>query len=296
VDPILEGIAEESAGEYVSRIKGRDSTFEKLLRGENARLEELEDLFGATIILPFLPLDDSREKIGEALGRRFVILDTRTARTRKPSEFIYDDLHYVLKLKDIPLLTDKSLSSWAFELQVKSYLQYGWTKATHKAIYKAKEEQWALSRVAAQTKAMVEVADLALSGSSAATPEGPLDGCYPPIEKRRAIVTTLEVWWKGDLPDDRRRLGIFVGDMLRLANWSLERLQGALDSERGCEISGLRSITVQQAVLILILELNFSQIIKQAQLKKRFLFVSTEMESLSAVCRNVPEDLRVAIS
>jgi len=295
VDSVLQGLADKRNGEYLSRIKQSSSIFEKLVRGEYPSLVVLEDLLATMIVVPQLPLDDDISTLKSELEQRFSIVETRTARTRRPAEFIYDDLHFILRLKDHPLLLDKTLLSWTFELQVKSFLQFGWSRATHDAIYKAKMEQWNLSRVGAQTKAMVEVADLTLARPQQYMPVD-LEQNYLPIEERREIVTALGAWWRAPLPADRRRLGVFAQDLLRLSKWSLDRLQSALASERAGELAAMRSLAVQQALVMLCLEEVGATLVDRARRKKHYFVISAEMESLSKACRDVPLDLRVSFT
>jgi ppGpp synthetase/RelA/SpoT-type nucleotidyltranferase len=134
VDSILRAFAEEQDGQYSSRVKPINSVFEKAVLGNYRQLDEFEDLLAATVILPTTPIGSQLTSFAQSLSGHFTVKEVRSSRTRRPAEFIYDDLHYILQLKDSPLLLNKSLLTFTFELQVKSYLQHGWAKATHNTI------------------------------------------------------------------------------------------------------------------------------------------------------------------
>ncbi len=293
-DLILQAAAEERGGEYISRLKEVESTYEKLVRGEVQYLTDMEDLLGGTLIFPRIPVGVDRDDIDALMSDRFDIVEVRSARNRRPSEFIYDDLHYLLRLKDNNLLVDKALLRWTFELQVKSYLQHGWAKATHSLVYKGGKETWGLSRLAAETKAIVEVADLALAFPSGLHPES--EGRpYPPIDTRRQILTAVEAWWLGELPDNRRRLAVFIKDFVSLAGLSVEKFVDLLNSRRAEELAGMQSISVHQAVIILLLEAAGEQVVIGARKKARFLVITSGMKDISSACRTVPEDCLVQL-
>lgn len=293
VDNILDALARALGGDYVSRLKTEESVFEKLVRGEWPNLHAMNDLFGGTLLLPRLPLAHDQADIRQRLEERFEILHTLSSRTKRPTEFVYDDLHFILRLKDTPLLTDKRLLRWMFELQVKSYLQHGWAKTTHPVVYKARDESWALSRVAAQTRAMVEVADAAIA-QAAEAPFNVDQPAHEPIEERRSLTRALDAWWQGDLPEDWRRLGVFVADYIRLAGTTVDDFVSLLETERGQELSGKFSLAVQQAVVVLLLEQHFDVLVKQARRRNRYLPISSEMLDLSEACGRVPDDVRFA--
>ncbi|HEX4435580.1 MAG TPA: hypothetical protein VH061_02175 [Solirubrobacteraceae bacterium] len=294
VDAILEKLAEDHGGYYVSRVKAVGSLFEKLMLGRVQRLSEIDDLVGGTIVFPRVLGEADQVSMKEALLQRFEIIETRTARTRRPTEFIYDDLHHLIRLKDDNLLIEKELAKWVIELQIKSALQHGWTQATHDAVYKAKDESWRASRVAAATKAMIETADFALSRPGDFMPVA-YDREYKPIDERRALVAALEGWWQGDIPSDRRRVGLFVADMIGLAQVSVEEFRELLSTTRATELAQLKSITVQQAVTILLLETRREQLLMNVRRKHRFVVVTSEMRDIAPACTEVPEDLLVVI-
>jgi len=140
--------------------------------------------------------------------------------------------------------------------------------------------------------AMVETADFALSRPAEFMPET-YDRDYKPIDDRRALVAALELWWSGDVPNDRRRVGLFVSDSIRLAGLSVEEFSALLHSTRATELAEFQSIGVQQAVMILLIEHRFESLVANARQKKRFIVVTGEMRDLAPACADVPDDLLV---
>ncbi len=295
VDAILSHFANEKEGLYISRIKTPESIFEKILRGNYANpLIEMEDLLGATLILPKAPTENERHEIELVLEKRFEIIETRSNRTRQPTQFIYDDLHYILRFVDSPILVNKKLLQWKFELQIKSYLQYGWAKALHDSVYKGASESWRSSRVAAQTKAMIEMVEAVLEIGEGLLPISE-EKEYKPINERNNLIQMLKEWWIGDLPTDGRRLGLFVFELLQLAKIDFNEFKSLINSERGLEIRTTASLSIQQAVTLLVVEHGKTDFINRLRSKNRFIVVTKEMETLSLQCKKVPEETRVKL-
>lgn len=296
VDAILSAYAEERDGQYASRIKTIDSILDKVVLGNYEQLLDIEDLFAATIILPSAPIGETLTSFTEYLSGHFIKCETRSNRTRKPSEFIYDDLHFILRFKDSAHLLNKALLSFSFELQVKSYLQHAWAKATHNSIYKAPIESWRASRVAAQTRAAVEMVEAALAIGENLLPDE-ADQRYKPIDDRVTVLGLLLEWWKGEFPANRRRLGIFTLNSLKLAGLSIVDFQHVLESPRAKEIRNVKSVSLQQAILVLLLEKSLDSIVRNAQEKgDQYLLITREMEDLSSRCRDVPKSIRFSLA
>lgn len=296
VEPILENLASTRGGTYVGRVKELPSLYEKVvLGGYSMPLSHMEDLFACSLILPRTPVGHERDRLETELIERFVIHETRSTRSQKPTEFIYDDLHYILGLRDSPILLDKTLLEFRFELQVKSFLFHGWAKATHDSIYKSPQESWRANRVAAETRALIELAEAALAmGENMLSDSAGLT--YKPIDDRVRIANLLAQWWPRDLPENRRRLAIFVQEHLAIAGLSVEQFSALLAADRALELTQRKSLSLHQVVLVLLVEAASDALIRNLPRKNRFIFVSQAMEDVSELCRNFPAELRVRFS
>ncbi len=294
VDPILKAFAEEQDGLYSSRVKSVDSVYEKVVLGHYKQLGDIEDLLAATIVLPSAPVGSKRHVFSESLKGHFNVIETRSNRTRMPSQFIYDDLHYILTLKDSPLLLNKRLLNFPFELQVKSYLQHGWAKAMHNTVYKSPTESWRANRVAAQTKAAVEMVEAALVAGEGLLPEE-AEQQYDPIDNRVYVCGLLLEWWSGDFPENRRRLGMFTLNLLQYVGSNLREFKDLLDTPRARDLKGKKSLSIQQAILILLIENYSTRLIEKLRVHRDcFLLITSEMADLSEACRSIPDDLRIS--
>lgn len=296
VTPILESIAESLDGTLVKRAKDSDSAFEKFVLGRyRTPLVTCEDLFGATLVLKRVPRSEERAKLEHLLQERFDITETKSNRTENPFTFKYDDLHYHLQLKDDPVLLNKDLLSWRFELQVKSYLQFGWAMSTHNLSYKPAVESWRANRLVAQTRALVELADGALEYGEEFLPKTE-DRRYSVLDDRVAAIAIVEKWWGRDgLPENKRRFGEFIVEFMKMANVSLQALETLLGSSRAKEIADKLSINVHQGLLILLIENRKDVLIRQLRNQKRFVLITQTMEDMSPICRTVPQDVRISL-
>jgi ppGpp synthetase/RelA/SpoT-type nucleotidyltranferase len=294
VTSILSSIAEEEDGSFESRIKNVDSAFEKFVLGRYAApLAGCEDLYGCTLILKVTPTGVTRDKLEELLVEDFQIKEIRTARNADPNAFVYDDLHYLLQLRDKPTLLNKDLLRWIFELQVKSFLQHGWGKSTRALTYKPTVETWRANRVVAQTRALIEMADGALVHGSDFLPQTE-DRPNVAIDTRSRLVAAVEKWWKrSDLPENRRRLGIFIFDFIHLASLSVEQFETLLGTPRARELPQKLALNVHQAILVLLIEERNDVLIRNLRSRKRFALISQSMEDNSPRCKAFPNDIRV---
>ena len=155
VDVILKPLATQFDGFFISRIKGVESFAQKIEMGLTWNPDRIIDLYAATIVLPTFKEVDSIDK---SLEDDFKIVKKFFNREKKPSDFIYDDKHVHLKYKH-KVSPGKEYLYRRFELQIKTFLQHGWAKATHDILYKGDKIEWARFRMVSQIKAMLEQSD-----------------------------------------------------------------------------------------------------------------------------------------
>ncbi|MBI5284499.1 MAG: RelA/SpoT domain-containing protein [Chloroflexi bacterium] len=291
----LDPVARRHDGFFLDRLKSKESVFSKVESGQFARpFDEITDLYGATIAVPTMA---DVESVSVEVLEDFAEISRRTARGNEPREFIYDDLHLVLEVRDSGLLADKTVLALPFELQIKSMLQFAWTKVTHDTIYKGDEISWASDRFAAEAKASLELLDNLFTNvpTTSALHSEKENEDY--TNKKTILDLAKERWPRESLPTDLRRTAFTIDEYRHLAAWSLEETLDAVRAPTADALTSAESLTPVQAFLaILCGKLTPAERIaffEKVRAKGRVVHVTDEMEALAPVLKEVPADLRV---
>lgn len=148
---------------FVGRLKDTDSLFEKIETGRFANWSNLDDLYGCSIVIPFL---DAEEAVIDWLGAQFDILETRRRGTtfKDPTVFRFDATRVIARLKAGDFTAQSELTKISFEVQVRTAFEHAWSVATHSLAYKGERVDWSRLRLAAQLKASVEQLDMLVLG------------------------------------------------------------------------------------------------------------------------------------
>jgi ppGpp synthetase/RelA/SpoT-type nucleotidyltranferase len=203
---------------YSGRIKESRSLCEKLETGRASRIDEVDDLFGCSIIISSL---NEEPEVLESLKGMFDChkIRHRTDTDKSPDVFRFEATRFIGRLR--PSDPDESsLSRILFEIQVRTAFEHAWSVATHGPAYKSDTISWELERLAAQMKALVEQLDsLAVSYSeSAATlvrhPHSRTDAAAKILEAFRGFETA------GLIPEESvpEKWGLFAKNVVSLAN------------------------------------------------------------------------------
>lgn len=217
---------------YECRVKELPSFALKLESGRFRKPDELEDFFACTIVVA------NMTEVGEAealVRQNFTVVERRppdAANTHKsPDSFPFDDLRLYLTLVESPSLPATGLEGMRFELQVKTFLQHAWSIATHDLVYKTDDANWSKERIAFQTKAMLEHAEVSIQEAQL------LAGCATLAKEdeatrqtKAAIALVKRQWSVDELPTDVRRLAQNLLQLLRGMNMDLPRLEAVLDA------------------------------------------------------------------
>jgi len=297
-DEILGAVAEHHNGTFASRVKDCESLYAKVeLGGFHKPFEEITDLYAATVALPTTL---AIAELCDGLESDFLEVSRKTNRSDSPHEFVYDDLHLTLQLRDKPLLSDKGLLGLNFELQIKTLLQYAWTKATHETIYKPRIVLWQADRVGAEAKAALELVDSLLADiSSAAKLQVVKEN--EQYDQLRAIIVLLEKSWAPEnLPVDLRRYATIVANYLRLARLSPDDLAAKVETPNGKALAAAFSLSPAQAVLALLIKDMSDDQVKQfarraRKAEIRFL-VTAELLALAPDTERLPNSRRMVIA
>lgn len=161
-----------SSNEYLfkDRIKTAPSVSEKLETGRYSRWQELDDLYGCTIVIPtashvqgalnFLRSAFSEHEVrGQGISHK------------PPDVFRFDAPRFIGKLRPQPESErPPGVEDILFEVQILTAFEYAWHVATHDLVFKGGHVDWRRSRLAAHLKAAAEEAD-ALIGAFELTAE-----------------------------------------------------------------------------------------------------------------------------
>ena len=294
--PLLTKAAREFDGVFEGRHKEAESLFSKIEEGSYEHpFAEITDIYAATIALP----DVSRiPHIRARVWDDFEELDSKWHRSSNPFEFIYDDLHLIIRLKPNVQILDKSLSDLKFELQIKSLLQFAWTKATH-GIYKSRDVSWQRDGLAAEARAMLELLDGLLADvSRAASFQHERENAD--YARRRQIVALLATNWSSEQrPSDLRRCAVTIDNLLRLAKKSVDDLKGLMVGGVGQKYALARSLTPVQAVLVSLLTsmrpAQRNEFYDRAREQEIRFLVTQEMLGLVPRLEDVPMEVRVVM-
>ena len=150
---------------YLSRLKQLESFALKLETGRFHDPRKLEDFFACTLVVENLDqINNARSLIRQHFDIKIQRPKSQRITHKESSSFQFDDLRLYATLKNSPFLPPDPLSEIVFEIQIKTFLQHAWGLATHDLIYKTDEINWPKERIAFQIKAMLEQAEVAISG------------------------------------------------------------------------------------------------------------------------------------
>lgn len=234
VDDLVTSLIEKK-WHYESRVKSLESFALKLQTGRVDNPSDLEDFFACTIVVPTL----IEAQAAESLVRNHFELRSRRPESAElaaqPAHvFQYDHTRLYMRLRPGIGMRQSPIHDLRFEVQIKTFFQHAWSLGTHDLTYKTATPDWGKQRLAAQVKAMLEVAEVAISEANVIASSGA--GMAKRDERiddlKQAIETLTVEFGAGDLPDDLQRLAECVLLPLKLAKLSSSDLKGVLSDGR----------------------------------------------------------------
>lgn len=298
-EPLLRGAATEAGGRLShSRIKADESLFLKTEKnGPSDPFSETEDIFAATIVVPN---ELNVPKVEEGLKKGFVVVERKAQRTRRPDEFVYDDLHMILKLKPEPGRSDPEIERLAVEVQIKTAMQAASSEISHDLVYKPPLLSWKKARLASRVRALVEAVDDLLA-RIATEPDGEQVGAehYKPFAERNRFINAItEILPEPQLPTDKRRLAITIESYLRdcRPSVSIDELVTMLRNPVHALFVQAASLSPAQKIFIILIKegnlLGTAGDLTTLHGERRYV-ISTEMLGLYPELGAVPEERRV---
>ncbi|PPG03366.1 hypothetical protein C5E06_13330 [Pseudoclavibacter sp. RFBI5] len=217
----------ERTWHYEGRLKGIESYALKIETGK-FEPHDLEDFFACTIVVPTLDHVQTAERlVMEFFNFSYRKPETNKVAVSRPLDFSFDHVRVIARLKVPPGLEESPVHRPRFEIQIKTYLQHAWSISTHDLTYKTSELSWGKERVAAQVKASLEAAEVAIFEAEKLAKTG-----NPLLTRQDAettalqeIVTTLQQSFQEvHLPEDLKRLVTTVRQTLASCNIEHARL------------------------------------------------------------------------
>lgn len=278
MDDILSSISSKFNGLYISNIKTEESLAQKIEFGIFNEVDEIVDLVRATIVVA---TKKEVNNLKEEISKKFQVIETIENRSKKPSDFIYDDLHLHIKYKSEIEIPGKEYLETPFELQIKTFLEHAWARATHDILYKGNKLSWPNYRIAHQIKAMLEQSDEILAKIPEASSICP-DNEYEQFKEQNDIINLLNRKWDDtSLPQDRRKLSENINLLLDYCKEGTKFLEQQLNLEENRLLIESKSITPFQAILGIIIKKRPTQLISGLSAHKpKKVFVSSALRDL----------------
>lgn len=231
VDARIQGL-KDSRWHYEGRIKGLASFALKLESGRFAQPQALEDFFACTLVVPNAAEIERAQRI---VLENFALVDKRPPHSgethKSPDAFPFDDLRLYITLPHEAALPPTDLTGVVFELQIKTFLQHAWAIATHDLVYKTDDANWSKERIAYQTKAMLEHAEMSIQEAELlATCTSLAKQDRRTAQTKEGIALVKRQWSSEELPSDVRRLTQNILHLLEGLGIDWARLEQVLES------------------------------------------------------------------
>lgn len=282
VEPLLKREIKKSWF-FDSRLKALESFALKIETGRFNNPNSLEDFFGCLIVVE--NINEIRVAV-EKISKHFEIVERRpkddSITHKDTNSFQFDDLRIYVKLKPTDFLPPEPIDNVVFEIQIKTFLQHAWAISTHDLIYKSDKISWSRERVAFQIKAMLEQAEVSISGvdTLAELPELSKEN-FKTKNLKEIKDLIIKSWSSDDLPNDILRLSTNVMELLNALKIPVEELRIYLEKEnglgKGTNIRNLSPYNIIVQTLINQSPGHFLQFLKNRKSRFRIL-VPSEIE------------------
>lgn len=156
VHPALAAFCSEHGFLLTYRKKELPSLYEKLFTARYETINQVDDILAYSVVVDLSSQTDSVEYY---LKRAFCVQTVRGPQTLFDERFFDFDCTRVVSRLGHTGADKEILNSVLFEVQIKTLLQYAWSKITHPIVYKPETYDAQKSRLAAETLARLEAVD-----------------------------------------------------------------------------------------------------------------------------------------
>ncbi len=285
IDPVIRILSSKFDGLFSSRIKSKESFAQKVETGRFDEPTEIVDLYAATIVVPTYR---QFNLIESEIDKSFEVIRKIKNREKKPSDFIYDDVHLHIRFQPGVKIPGKEYLLRPFELQLKTFLQHGWAMATHDITYKGNQLSWRHFRIGHQIKAMLEQADQILAHIDKTATICPSNKYKMFIEKNEILKLITKIWKNSELPQNVIGLVNQIYDLLDICKKSIRFLKKAIDSGKYKDLISARSLTPYQVILGIFIKADPKSLYRYCKSQKRKIYMSKELRDMLG---NVPDDI-----
>ena len=268
---------------YTSRVKGLESFTQKIETGRFIP-HALEDFFACTLVVENKLAIEEAQKWIENFCTVISQKPLTNSETHKfPDAFPFDDLRLYVKLTPSDRTPISDLTDLIFEIQIKTFLQYAWSIATHDLIYKGNSISWSKARLAFQIKAMLEHAEISIEQVNVIASSTSL----AMADKRTKLLTEIldwlqTTWPKDQLPNDIVRLSQTVSDLLDGLKLSLDDMKLSLSKDTALGLgTKLQNLSPYEIIIKSISNHNINKLndfLKSSSNKRFKLLITPEME------------------
>lgn len=277
ISPMLEMIASNYDGFFDSRVKSKESFAQKVETGLFTDPNKIIDLYAATIVVP---TNKDVHSVEKELEKDFGVIKKIENRKKSPSDFQYDDIHLHVQFKPKILIPGKEYLQRSFELQLKTFLQHGWAKATHDILYKGQTFSWPRFRVASQIKAVLEQSDQILADIDKAIDMCP-DNEYVEFVEKKEISKIVTARWDSELlPLNTNGLVNEIYNLLVVCKKDVDYLDGELKSGKYNDILSAKSITPYQSILGILIKNASDSLCKGLKYNDKKIYISNELKDM----------------
>jgi hypothetical protein len=250
----------------------------------------MPDLYAATVIVP--TASELPEAL-QAVQQAFPGAEQKVRPAGDPTKFIYDDVHVFAQLGEVAAAAAPAIAWRAFEIQIRTGLQFAWWRATHDTVYKGRTTR-KLIRLSSQARAALELLDSILAdlrhSAEHLHPDQPV---VPDDLLRERLLGLAERWPAAERPRDGVRFARSVEKLVVAAGIDPVACGRMLDGARGRGLRRTRGLAPLQVLCALVVEERGIEVCTEGLPAGERLLVTQELVGACPVFGDLPEE-RVA--